>query len=144
MERVLEGTLFDTRFKFLFSGYVLYDVKDKYQMELEEILEIKGRERVEMLCYLATEMSKEAGDSRTFSPDEIARDWQMTLALDTAVRLAINKGTWRDHPSKEPTSKTLAKIQKKTGIGSLARTFILRLLLRLAFPKKKPCTPHRE
>lgn len=142
MERVFECNLFGESCRFLFSGNVLFDARDKYGMELNEIMELKGREKLGALCYLATEMSKEAGDDKYYKPEEI--DWQKALALETAVLMAINKGTWREHPSKEPRSKTLEKIQKKTASESHALAFIFRLLQFLGLRRKKPCAPPRE
>ncbi len=142
MNRIFEGTLFGEPCRFLFSAGVLFDARDKYEMPIEEIMALKGREKLEALCYLATEMSKEAGSDRVYNPDaENGVSWQEAVALETAVLLAINQGTFREVKDTKPRSKTLEKIQKKTEPDKRGRTFLSRLFRGLGSLKNRPTTP---
>ncbi|MEN6594693.1 MAG: hypothetical protein ABFC31_07110 [Clostridiaceae bacterium] len=140
MERVFETVIFGQPHRFAFTAGVQYDAMDKFNMNVMQLIEAKGRQRVEIDCYLATEMSKEAGENFVFCAEDITPN--EALLLRTAVIMAINIGNQRDYPPKV-INKTLAELEKKKEARSPARISWLRRFLGLGSGKKKPITPRR-
>lgn len=139
-DRVFECTLYGRQHRFAFTAGVQYDAMDEFDMNLAQLVEVTGRKRVEIDCYLATEMSKESGENYVFNVDDITPN--EALLLKTAVVMAINLGNMREY---EPTEVDvgLAELEKKKEVKSRARISFLQRLLGLGSQKRKPTTPRR-
>jgi len=134
MERTLEFDLLGKKHRFLYTASVMYDAMDKYELNIDEILDLTGAEKSSAIFYLANEMAKAAGSSETYDNKEYTP--LETLLLETAVIQAIVRANRRE-VKPETVSKTLAKIEKKKARVLLARIFLWLLLRCLGFPLKK-------
>lgn len=135
MERTFEFDLFDRHHKFLYTPGVMFDAMDKYELDIEGILNLTGSNKADAIYFLANAMSKAAGSEETYDDKQYTP--LETLYLETAVIRAMERGNHREYKPKQ-VSKTLEKIEKKkAGRALLARLFLWLLLRTLGYPLKK-------
>lgn len=141
MERTLEFDLFGRKHKFLYTAGVMYDARDKYELNIDEILDLTGDEKANAVYFLANAMSKAAGSDETYHDKEYTPI--ETLLLETAVIQAIVKGNYREVKPKQ-INKTLEKIEKKKVRGLLVRISLWLLFRSLGYPLRKPIKRRSE
>lgn len=135
MDRSYSFELRGVQHKFFYTSAVMYDAMEKYEMDIGQIFDMAGKERVEAVIFLANAMTSAAGGTETFDSFDLTP--VETLMLETAVIRAINAGNQREYKPKL-VSKTLQKIQKKKVVRvQLARILFWLLFRVLGYRSKK-------